>query len=236
MEFYEGMRVRPNPENKHYEQFIRQHRDNYGTILKNKLLDSIYTERGWVHVKWDHNESNVYPPEMLLPVEEVDKVSWDFERLDNDPAKHKKEEKPMENYPLLPGERVQLNPECQLYKDYNYKLNGGAGYVLKHEDMDRMFKWKSTSLSTRNASVATVNFDSGVSLRVHYRDLLRIEAKPINVILYNAGFGDNYILDTEKTRKQLDNDIIVNGIKISKFLILDDEWRENTKKDIDNYK
>lgn len=206
-----GQRVRPNPDHEDYEIYYeRQHKGEDGTVQYTNDHSSMP-----IIVRWDNGHQNSYKQEMLIPIDE----STPKEPLSED------------QLPLLPGQRVCLNPESRVYEELNEACRGTSGYVIGLEN-DKILekRWITLSQRQRNDIVMNVKFDNDRTLLVRKENLLLIEAPSITVERYvlknRIGRKALTVVNGDKLEQdEVDKRIFKQGHTVESKTTYDNEWR-----------
>jgi len=174
---------------------------------------------------------------------------WNFARNKNDPAyikeqKNKKKIKLMERFklPLLPGEKVYLDPEKEVFHSNNLlSLRNSGGYVVDIRNTEifkiTFFKYwveyKADYLNSTNMLVFSEPEGSTtkVLLNIPISELIPAESPAITVRkykLYNSAgnFPIRYAID-ENDMQTIDHLIFKKGYKIIETIIYDEQWRQD---------
>ncbi|TCX53796.1 hypothetical protein [Dehalobacter sp. 14DCB1] len=207
-------RVRIDPNNPQYHEFLFQHKGSIGTICEDSIEDD------WIAVKWDNGYENSYLIKALLHVNE--------EIIDQP----KKNESYQYDLPLLPGQRVMFNPnntDYEYYKDV-------VGYIIHIDNIRNLLTWKKNK-SSLLSHICYVNIDDDIAQKTgpskictfEMKDLIPIDAPTKTVTAYHLSDGNQcQVLDGDQYYKDyLDTKIIKHKRLIDKCVVYDDKWRND---------
>jgi hypothetical protein len=190
----------------------------------------------WIEVRWENGYQNSYAMKYLIPIsdEGEDMSSWDFARLQNDPARHKKKEVKSKEFdyshPMLAGTRVCLNPsDKRRYNTIMSSSHDTAGYVLDNMlDEVTLRDWNKRPMSDRLGWVHNIQFDNGVQLRIAVKDLLPVDAPSKDVLkfYFYDGTKKTCFTDDLNALEKIDEMVILQRIRLNKTEYWNDEWRK----------
>lgn len=226
--FYEGQRVILNPLWNKFDSWLKESEGNVGTIITSQIaLDELYnhgkiTEKTWIEVRWDNGYSDSYECGALLPKEAITQ----------------KEKSNNIEFPILPGQKICLNPEGKRYQTLlNITNNELTGYVVNILLSEKeLIKWKTTQYKNYAIKVK-FNNTKGI-FTLYNNDILPINTPPINIIAYYLSDGSTYFtfenstFENDETFNILDKKILIHGIQITQIKHFNNTWREKILKAI----
>ena len=254
-----GMHVRLNPEYNEstarwYEEQVRGY---YGTIVSpQERLDELTDLDEFVRVKWANGYTNCYYYGSLIPTgtpigneynaqEDINNVaaSWSFERQKSDPVYHerrRKEEDMEYKYPLMPGQKVCVNPESTVHKNLQEAnlLGEGEGYVVDVPNLEELVAgWHAKS--NRGDIIIFIHLEKGGNnIRIRCKDLFLIENAPAKTVTsYTLDHATFFLVEGTENAKEiqrnLDYDIINKSRTIYKIAYFTEEHRKHIREQID---
>jgi len=197
-DFEVGMRVMMNPEHECYEQYKSQHKGDPGVIVDISDILSFP-----IKVKWDNGNINNYHQGMLICINEISTEKETDERY---------------KFPLLPGQRVCVNPESSTYKDLKRENISTEGWIVNTNT--NLFLWNKLSKSIHRTLEIIVKLDNyPAPFTFTNQSLLPIDVpmKTVQVFkLMKSGISiAKYILEGDDTlENNLDETIIKKGYEI----------------------